>query len=144
MRRLRHLLRAQLRDLRVLARESRASLILLSCVLLFGTLSFRFAYEYTGTGEHPSLSLSLYVTMALVVFETILPFPSVPILEAIYLLIPILGLASLADGFVRFGSALVNKKERGQKWQVAMASTYKGHSLVYGLSKLGYRIVLEL
>ena len=47
-------------------------------------------------------------------------------------------------GLFRFGSALLNKQERGQKWQVAMASTYKGHVIVCGLGKLGYRVILEL
>jgi voltage-gated potassium channel len=143
-RRVKRMLQAQLRDMRVLARESRASLILFAGVLLVGSLSFHFLYTYPDTGQHPSLALSLYATLALVFFETVLPFSQHSLLQALFFLVPIIGLASLADGVVHFGSALVNKKERGQKWQVAMASTHSGHVIVCGLGKLGYRVVLEL
>jgi Trk K+ transport system NAD-binding subunit len=50
----------------------------------------------------------------------------------------------VADGVIRFGVALTNKKERGQKWQIAMASTYNNHVILCGLGKVGYRVALEL
>jgi voltage-gated potassium channel len=143
-RRVRRMLHAQLRDMRVLAKESRVSLILFACVLLVGSACFHFIYTNADTGQHPSFELALYATLSLVFFNTEMPFPEHSMLQVLFFLVPILGLASLADGVVRFGTALVNKKERGQKWQVAMASTYSGHIVVCGLGKLGYRVVLEL
>jgi Trk K+ transport system NAD-binding subunit len=50
----------------------------------------------------------------------------------------------VADGVIRFGVALTNKQERGQKWQVALASTYNNHVIICGIGKLGYRVALEL
>jgi Trk K+ transport system NAD-binding subunit len=50
----------------------------------------------------------------------------------------------VADGVLRFGAALTNKQSRGQKWQVAMASTYSNHVIVCGVGKVGYRVILEL
>ena len=55
-----------------------------------------------------------------------------------------MGLAVVADGVLRFGTALINKQSRGQKWQVAMASTYRDHIIVCGVGKVGYRVILEL
>jgi Trk K+ transport system NAD-binding subunit len=65
-------------------------------------------------------------------------------LQVLFFIIPILGLAAIADGVLRFGTALTNKQARGQKWQVAMASTYSNHVIVCGMGKVGYRVTLEL
>jgi Trk K+ transport system NAD-binding subunit len=65
-------------------------------------------------------------------------------LQVLYFILPILGLVAVVDGVVRFGSALTNKQERGQKWQVAMASTFSGHVIICGMGRVGYRVALEL
>ncbi|MCA9973799.1 MAG: TrkA family potassium uptake protein, partial [Anaerolineales bacterium] len=95
--------------------------------------------------ERPSFAVALHATFALIFFETLLPFPPGPwYVQLIYFLAPVLGLAAVADGVLRFGTALVNKQSRGQAWQVAMASTYKNHVIVCGVGKVGYRVILEL
>jgi len=141
---LRHILRAQLRDARVLFQESRISLLLFTVIIVGGALIFRFFYTFPGTNQHPRFGEALHATFALIFFETILPFPEKWYLQTLYFVVPILGLAVVADGILRFGSALVNKQARGQKWQVAMASTYSNHIIVCGMGKLGYRVTLEL
>ncbi len=143
-RQLRRTLRAQLRDLRVLFRESRLSLFLFAAIVFGGALVFHFFYAYPDTGQSPSFAQALHATFALVFFETLLPFPEQWYLQVLFFLIPILGLAVVAEGLLRFGSALLNKQARGQKWQVAMASTYSNHVIVCGLGKLGYRVILQL
>ena len=65
-------------------------------------------------------------------------------MQVLFFILPILGLMIVADGVIRFGTALTNKQERGQKWQVAMASTYSGHVIVCGMGRVGYRVALEL
>jgi len=141
---IRHTLRAQWRDACILVRESRTALVLFVVVLLGGTFVLRFFYINPDTQQRLDLAQALYATFALVFFEFVLPFPQAWYMRVLFFAIPILGLAAIADGLFRFGSALLNKQERGQKWQVAMASTYKGHVIVCGLGKLGYRIILEL
>jgi Trk K+ transport system NAD-binding subunit len=140
----RRTLRAQLRDLRVLFRESQVSLLLFAVVVMGGALIFHLFYRYPDTGRHPSFVGALHATFALVFFETLLPFPEQWYLQILFFVIPILGLAVVADGLLRFGSALLNKQARGQKWQVAMASTYSNHVIVCGVGKLGYRVILQL
>ncbi|UCC89233.1 MAG: NAD-binding protein [Anaerolineales bacterium] len=142
--RLRRYLRAQLRDARVLFQESRNSLIAFVGIVLGGALIFHFFYTYPGTQAHPRLGEALHATFALIFFETLLPFPEVWYLQALFFIIPIMGLAVVADGVLRFGAALLNKQARGQKWQVAMASTYSNHVIVCGMGKVGYRVTLEL
>lgn len=140
----RRTVRAQLRDARVLLQESRNSLVLLVTVVFGGALIFRLFYAFPGTSQHPSFSEALYGTLALIFFETVLPYPEQWHLQILFLIIPLLGLAAIGDGVVRFGTALVNKQQRGQKWQVAMASTYSNHVIICGLGKLGYRAARQL
>jgi voltage-gated potassium channel len=140
----RRTLRAQLRDTRVLLRESWMSLCLFAVIVASGALCFHLFYTYPETGQHPSFGQALHATFTLIFFETTLPFPEQWYLQLLFFLIPILGLVIVADGLLRFGTALLNKQARGQKWQVAMASTYKNHVIVCGMGKVGYRVTLQL
>ncbi|MBN1484906.1 MAG: NAD-binding protein, partial [Chloroflexia bacterium] len=139
-----HVLRAQLRDLRVLFRESRGSLLALLAVVVLGTLAFRFLYPSAQAAQHPGLGQALFGTFSLIFFNPSLDYPQAWYMQALYFIIPLLGLASIVEGFVRFSAAVVNKKDRGQKWQVAMASTYRDHVIVCGVGKVGYRVIQEL
>jgi voltage-gated potassium channel len=141
-------IRAQLRDMRVLLRESRYSLLLFIGVVLGGGLVFYLFYVFPdGTeqaGEYLSYSEATYATFSLIFFQTLLPFPDEWYLQALFFIIPVLGLVAVVDGVLRFSTALINKQARGQKWQVAMASTYHNHIIVCGVGKIGYRVVEEL
>jgi voltage-gated potassium channel len=137
-------LRAQWRDARVLLGESRGALTLFITLVLGGTMVFYFFYVDPNTGGRLSFPQALYSTFALLFFQATLSFPDPWYLQLFYFILPILGLVVVVDGVVRFGSALTNKKERGQKWQVAMASTYSGHVIVCGMGRVGYRVALEL
>ena len=140
----RRALRAQIRDAKVLLRESGNSLFLFVALVLGGALVFYFFYLDPHTGERVHFSKALYGVFALLFFQDSLEFPDQWYLQILYFIIPILGLVVVADGVIRFGVALTNKKDRGQKWQVAMASTYSGHVIVCGMGKVGYRVTREL
>jgi Trk K+ transport system NAD-binding subunit len=137
-------IRAELRDIRVLVQESWPALLLFVVILAGGALLFRYVYVDPGTGRHPSFGQALYGTFSLIFFNPYFAFPDVWYLQILYYVIPVLGLAAVVDGVLRFGVALVNKRDRGQKWQVAMASTYNNHVIVCGTGKVGYRVILEL
>ncbi len=141
---LKRTIQAQLRDARVLFQESWRSLVLFVSIVTGGALIFHFFYIYPGTNQNPNFAEALHATFSLVFFETNLPFPEQWYLQILFFVVPILGLIVAADGVIRFGVALINKQARGQKWQVAMASTYSKHVIVCGLGKVGYRVILEL
>jgi voltage-gated potassium channel len=140
----RRTIRAELRDIRVLLQESRGPLILFVTLVVGGALVLRFFYTFPGTDQHPGLSESLYAMFGLIFFNPTLEFPGEWYLQILFFVIPIVGLVAVADGILRFGVALVSKSDRAQKWQVAMASTYKDHVIVCGVGKVGYRVILEL
>lgn len=136
--------RAQVRDTRVLLGESRGALLLFIALVGGGALIFDAFYIDPVTGEHIGFSEALFGVFSLVFFQNTLAFPDAWYLQILYFIIPILGLLVVADGVIRFGVALTNKQERGQKWQMAMASTYRDHVIICGIGKVGYRVALEL
>ena len=109
----RRLLNAQWRDARVLLRESRATLVLPGCDPRQPAL-LRLFYTFPGTTTHPSFGEALYAAFALIFFQPVLPFPEQWYLRILYFVVPILGLVALADGVIRFGTALINKRQRGR------------------------------
>jgi Trk K+ transport system NAD-binding subunit len=137
-------LRAQWRDAVVLFHESRSALILFVALIFGGALLFYFFYTDPYTGQRINFSEALYGTFALLFFQGSLEYPHQGFIQILYFIIPILGLVVVADGIIRFGVALTNKQERGQKWQTAMASTYNGHVIICGMGKVGFRVALEL
>jgi Trk K+ transport system NAD-binding subunit len=144
-RNLRRQIRAEIRDTRVLLGESWFPLVLFALVVFGGALIFSFAYpDPNNLANRLPYVDAVYATFSLIFFETLLPFPDEWYIQILFFIIPILGLVAVADGVLRFSGALVNKKSRGQQWQVAMASTYSNHIIVCGAGKIGYRVILEL
>jgi len=137
-------LRASLRDLFVLLREFRYTLLLFAALMLVGTVSFWLLYEEPDAGQRVSIVQALYNTFGLVFFQPSLEFPNHLWLELLYFVIPVIGLGVLADGVLRFGVMLFNKRARKEEWQVALASTYRNHVIVCGMGKVGYRVVRQL
>jgi voltage-gated potassium channel len=140
----RHHLRASLRDLFVLLREFRFTLLLFAVLMMVGTASFWLLYRHPDTGQRLSADQAMYAAFSLLFFQSSLDFPRQPWLEVLYFIVPIVGLGVLADGVLRFGVMLFNKRARKEEWQVALASTYRNHVIVCGLGKLGYRVVMQL
>lgn len=138
------MVRAQWRDLVVLFHESGGALLLF-VLLVFGSATlFYFFYTDPETGTRLSFARALYGAFSLLFFQDTLAFPGQWYLEILYFIVPILGLVTVVDGVIRFGVALTNKQERGQKWQIAMASTYSNHIIICGVGKVGYHVTLEL
>jgi voltage-gated potassium channel len=141
---LRHQLRAGLRDLTVLLGEFRLTLLVFVGLMVVGTLSFWLLYQDPDSGERLTILHALYGVFALVFFQLMFPFPNHLWLDLLYFVIPVVGLAALANGVVRFSVLLFNKQSRKEEWQVALASTYRNHVIVCGLGKVGYRVARQL
>jgi voltage-gated potassium channel len=140
----RRLLRAFWRDTLVLARQFRVSLLAFSALLCVDTLALRLFYIYPETGQHLGWREASYATFMLLLAETPLPFPDALWLQVLFFITPLIGLAVAADGVLRFGVALFNRRQRKEAWQMAVASTYRNHVVVCGLGKVGYRVTTEL
>ncbi len=132
------------RDTRVLVRQFHASLIAFAVLLGGGTVALHLFYLYPETGQGIGWAESFHAAFKLIFLETILPLPRDFGLRVLFILAPLVGLAVAADGVLRFGMALFDRRERKEAWQVAIASTYHDHIVVCGLGKVGYRVVKEL
>lgn len=134
---------ANWRDTRVLLREFRWPLLGFTGSILLGGLLFKLLYTHSQV-ESLSYAEAVYTVFAMIFFEPIVPLPQLWYLQVFFFLMPIVGLAFIAQGIVNFGVALLNKKTREGEWQVSLASTYKDHVVVAGLGRLGFRIVQQL
>ncbi len=133
--------RAYLRDTRLLVREFRYSILMFLILVLVGTVTLRFAYD----ADRPlSWGDALDTTVKLMFFETTHEYPRTWPAQVIFFLWPLLGLVLVVNGVVQFWTALFNRRERREAWEVAVASTYRNHIVVCGLGKVGYRVILHL
>jgi len=140
----RRYLRALWRDTRALVRQFRFTLIVFAALLCIGTLTLHAFYVNPQTQQRLGWAESLYAALSLVFLATVIPFPDAPGLQILFFVAPAVGLGVVADGLVRFGVALFNRRERKEAWQVAIASTYHNHIVVCGLGRIGFRVVKEL
>lgn len=129
------------RDTRVLINKFRISLLLFVALICIGTLSLHYLYPDGLGAEGLDWVPALYHAITLVFFQCALDFPTAPELQILFFAIPPIGLAVVADGLLRFGTALFNRRQRKEAWQVAVASTYRDHTVVCGLGRVGYRVV---
>ncbi len=137
-------IRAHFRDTYVLFLESRSSLLFFLLVWFGSAALFTFYVHEPGSPIGLSWSKALWKAFTLIFFGPDGEYPEHGVVRVLYYVVPIAGLLIIVDGLLRFGTAFFDKQVRGQKWQVAVASTYDKHIIVCGLGKIGYRTILEL
>ena len=136
-------IRASVRDTFLLIRQFRAPLILFSVAIMGIGAIYHYASNEFGepTG---SLSESIYLMLTLTFLQPSGSFPTHPFLQMWYFLMPLVGLVTLAQGLADFGILFFNRRARSKEWEMAVASTYRNHTVLIGLGHLGYRVVEEL
>lgn len=106
-------------------------------IITVAILDLQWNYVNPETGEKLDTIAAVYAVFALLVFETPLPLPKDWLTRLAFFAVPISGLLVLGQGLVRLGSTLLDK----DIWNKAMASTYKDHTIVCGLGKVGSKVV---
>lgn len=136
-------LKASWRDTTLLLREFRQPLILFSLALLAGaSLYYQLARGY---GEPiRSFSEAVYLMLTLTFLQAGGEFPTQPLLQVFYFVMPLIGLVILAQGLADFGYLLFNRRARSKEWEMAVASTFESHTILVGLGHLGYRVAQHL
>lgn len=137
-------MRAQFRDTYVLLLESRVSLLFFFVVWFGSAAIFALYYHEPGRSIGLPWGEALWMAFTLIFFGPNGAYPEHRLVRFLYYVVPIAGLLIIVDGLLRFGTAFFDKQVRGQKWQVAVASTYDKHIIICGLGKVGYRTALEL
>jgi Trk K+ transport system NAD-binding subunit len=134
---------AGLRETGILLREFRQPvLIFLVAILGFGSLYNFLAFQ---SGEPlNSITEAFYLMLTLAFLQPSGNFPHAPILQVFYFLLPIVGVGTLAQGLAEFGVMLFNRRARSKEWEIAVASTFRNHTVLVGLGHLGFRVAEKL
>lgn len=90
------------------------------------------------------LSEAIYLVLTLSFLQSSGEFPSHPLLEAFYFIMPLIGMGILAQGLADFGIMLFNRRTRSKEWEMAIASTFQEHTILVGLGHLGFRVAQHL
>lgn len=108
-------------------------------LLFLGGLCFTTLYQ-----EPMSYREGLYHTYCLIFMEHLVAFPDHWILQLFFFALPPLGMAVILDGIVRFSYHILRRDEHSSEWVSAMSKTMKNHVILFGLGKLGLRVLQEL
>lgn len=130
------------RDTALLVDEFRLPLAAFAVLIASGGAAYMVLSDRAG--EPVGLVQATYHVLSLTFLQATLPWPGRWYLEAFYFVMPLLGIATLAQGLADFGALLFNRRHRGKEWEMAIASTLSGHVIVVGLGHLGYRVITHL
>lgn len=127
--------KAEFRYLKILFWEFKWSLIIFfSLILISSTLM------YLRFDTPLSFMESLNISMHLIFMDQSSNFPKDLVSQLVFLFLPVVGFAVIAEGLIRFMVLLFNKKSRMEVWQMALASTMNNHVVVCGFGKIGYKV----
>jgi Trk K+ transport system NAD-binding subunit len=141
-RRLRRTLDVAWRDTALLLREFRGPLLAFGVVMASGGGMYTLLANYAG---HPiGWVHAAYHVLSLTFLQPNVEWPDEWYLEGFWFAMPLIGIATLAQGLADFGALLFNRRNRGKEWQMAVASTLSSHVIVVGLGHLGFRVIKHL
>ncbi len=135
-----HILKAYWRDTWILLRQFRHSLIAFSALVLLGALWLMFFYPE----KDLDFGEAVYATLMLVFLNPTLDFPQSSLARPAFFVVPVIGVVIFTEAIVRFGILLFAKSYREEEWQRVMASTFRKHSVIVGIGRVGYRVAEEL
>ncbi len=131
-------LRAQFLYFRALLRRFRFTFAALF-ILVFGGGTALWWLELH-SGAPVKYSRALVTAYFLLFAQNIGEVPDIPLVEAIYAIIPPLGILSVAQGLVQFGFLLFSKQRDDKEWFAVLAQTMTDHVVVCGAGRVGFRI----
>ena len=139
-----HRVQIVLRYVLYLCWEFRWSLGIFWMLVLGGGLLLHLNYHDPSANRLLPFGEACYAVFMLIFLESTLPFPREWYLQPLFFLLPVIGLAAVADSLIRLGYLMFSRKQRLPEWHRMVASLYSNHIIVVGLGKVGYAILKEL
>lgn len=121
--------------LRAAFRHLRIRIALMAAILLGGGLAFQ-CFE---PEKQHSLPKATYYTWCLVFAEPPEEFPESWFLQALFFIVPVLGLTVIIEGIVDLALMMGDRRRYERSWCTVMASSLKEHIILVGFGKLGFR-----
>lgn len=92
----------------------------------------------------PSWDRALFDTYALLMGEVTGALPENPWAQVAFYLLPLVGIVFVAEGVLKLGFEVFDKRQNAGEWTRIMAKHSRGHVIVCGLGTVGIRVVEEL
>ena len=131
-----------LRYLVALLRRFRTTAVV--ALLLFGFMPLLYHRRHLGPDGHPVSLVKAFRHVYFLLYGQ----PSLdvddPLLVVCDMIIPPVGIAVLVDGVVRFAYLFFARHRQDKEWFEVIAETLKGHVVVCGAGRVGYRVVAQL
>jgi Trk K+ transport system NAD-binding subunit len=102
-----------------------------------GTLMW---HLYAHIGKPISWSRAVFGAYFLLFAQSITEIPDYGPLEALFAVIPPLGIVTVAEGLVRFAFLFFAKTRNDKEWFAVLAQTLKDHVIVCGAGRVGFRV----
>jgi voltage-gated potassium channel len=134
---------ANLRYLRALIKRFRTTLLLTAALFLGAPPIYQLQCRLPG-GEPVRAGKALEHVYFLLFGQPSLDCADDWALTVLNLLIPPVGIALVVDGVVRFAYLFFAKHKSDKEWIEVIAETMKGHIIVCGAGRVGYRVVDQL
>jgi Trk K+ transport system NAD-binding subunit len=136
--------RASVRDILILLSNFRSAILWFSIAIVGGGLLYYFLSQALNEPVDGPIE-AIYIVLTITFLQP--PnrnFPHNIILQLFHFIMPVIGIAMLAQGLADFGILFFNRRARSKEWEMAVASTMNKHVILVGLGHLGYRIALKL
>jgi Trk K+ transport system NAD-binding subunit len=111
-------------------------LILFLVLLVVAVIVLDTSYAMPGDPDGLDTVESIYAVFGMLFFEHVFDLPRDWFSAALFFLVPVVGIITLGQLFVRLGTTVLNR----EKWEMAKASTYSDHVIVCGLGRVGFRV----
>src|SRR5438309_719701 len=95
---------------------------------------------YAHIGQPISWSRAVFGAYFLLFAQPTMEIPDYAPLEALFTIIPPLGIVTVAEGLVRFAVLFFAKTRNDKEWFTVLAQTLKDHVIVCGAGRVGFRV----
>jgi Trk K+ transport system NAD-binding subunit len=134
---------ADLRYLTALLRQFRLTFLLAAG--LFGVVPLLYVWGWRGpSGQRVGWGAAAHHVYFLLFGNPSLPYTDSVPMEVLNVLVPLLGVAVLADGVVRFGHLFFAKRGHAKEWIAVRTQGMDQHVIVVGAGRVGYRVTEHL
>jgi len=119
----------------VVVRRFRVLIGIMSVLLVGGAAAFLLLEQ----DKHHSFPQAIYFTWSLIFGEPPEAFPSHPVLQTLFFLMPVVGLIAILDGIVEFSFMVRDRRRSERSWCVTMAQSFTDHIVLVGMGRLGFQ-----
>ncbi len=95
-------------------------------------------------GVSPRWDEAMFTAYTLLLGEMGAPLPADPWAQAVLYLMPLFGIVFVAEGVLKLGFTVFNKRDNAEEWIRIMASKSRDHVVLCGLGSVGFRVLEEL